>query len=375
MHLIELGVYNLYGNEVDGYTMYLHQRADRIGGGIVMYVRNIFPSSQVSDVKLDDRIESLWLDVRVNKIRTVRIGTFYRPPNQSPEVDEIMVDEVNRGCTRQTFILGDFNLSSVNWETMVGDARGIKFIESFQDNYLVQVVDKPTRGAKILDLILTNMEHYVKEVEVGETSGNSDHHIIRFNITFSKDRMLNKARVPDYQKGDYGKLRQLLGVVNWEEKFRDRAAQEMWDIFKGVLKEIVGQCIPYKAIREGNRKPLWWTQEIGRKIRDKKRAFRNLQNSGEEVDLIRYRQVRDELSKIIKRSKRESEIKLAKTGSKDPKTLFSYYKVSDRNNHDRIGPLRKDGVVAEKNEDMVELLNEQFSSVFTKKKFREPYFK
>ena len=85
----------------------------------------------------------------------------------------------------------------------------------------------------------------------------------------------------------------------------------------------------------------------------------------EEVGLIRYRQVRDERSKIIKRRKRESEIKLVRTGSKDPRTVFSY-KVSDRNNHDRIGPLRKDGVVAEKNEDMVELLNEQFSSVFTK---------
>ena len=110
----------------------------------------------------------MWLDVR-EKIRTVRTGVFYRLPNQSPEVDELMVGEVNRGCTRQTVILGDFSLSSVNWETMVGDAKWIKFIGSFHDNYLVQVVDKPTRGAKILDLILTNMEHYVKEVEVGET--------------------------------------------------------------------------------------------------------------------------------------------------------------------------------------------------------------
>ena len=80
--------------------------------------------------------------------------------------------------------------------------------------------------------------------------------------------------------------------------------------------------------------------------------------------MIRYRQVRDERSKIIKRRKRESEIKLVRTGSKDPRTVFSY-KVSDRNNHDRIGPLRKDGVVAEKNEDMVELFSEQFSSVFS----------
>lgn len=70
---------------------------------------------------------------------------------------------VNRN-RMQTIILGDCNLRSVNWETMVGDASGITFIESFQDNYLVQVVDKPTRGTKILDLILTNIEHCLREV-------------------------------------------------------------------------------------------------------------------------------------------------------------------------------------------------------------------
>ena len=112
---------------------------------------------------------------------------------------------------------------------------------------------------------------------------------------------MNKTRVPNYQKGDYDKLRQLLGEVNWKELFSDRTAQEMWDIFKGVLKEIVVQCIPYKAIRKGSRKPLWWTQEIVKKIREKTRAFSKLQNNGEEVDLIRYRQVRDELSKIIRK--------------------------------------------------------------------------
>ena len=275
-----------------------------------------------------------------------------------------MIDEIKRACNRQTIILGDFNLSSVNWETMVGDACGNNFIECFQDNYLVQVVDKPTRGTKILDLVLTNIEHCVRDVEVGETLGNSDHHIVRFNIAINKEKVVNKTKVPNYEKGDYERLRQLLRKVNLEENFRDKTAHDMWDIFKGILEEIVRQCIPYRAIRKGSRKPLWWTQEIGIKIREKKKAFSKFKSSEEEVDLVRYRQARDGLNRTIKRSKRESEINLARTGSKDPKTLFSYYKVSNGKNQDRVGPLKKDGVIAEKDEDMVELLNEQFSSVF-----------
>ena len=97
--------------EVDGYIMHLYQRASRIGGGVVVYVKNSITSSQINGIKVDSRVESLWLDVRVNKDKTIRVGAFYRPPNQSPEVDELMVDEVNRGCTRQTIILGDSNFT------------------------------------------------------------------------------------------------------------------------------------------------------------------------------------------------------------------------------------------------------------------------
>lgn len=68
-------------------------------------------NSQVNDIKVDNRVESLWLDIRVNRSKTTREGAFYRPPNQLPKVDELIVDKVNRGCTRQTIILGDSNLT------------------------------------------------------------------------------------------------------------------------------------------------------------------------------------------------------------------------------------------------------------------------
>ena len=57
----------------------------------------------------------------------------------------------------------------------------------------------------------------MKHVEVGETLGNSNTHMVRFNIAISKDRIVNKAMIPNYQKGDYERLRQLLKVVNWEK--------------------------------------------------------------------------------------------------------------------------------------------------------------
>ena len=36
--------------------MYLHQRAGRIGGGVVIYAKNSFTSSQINGIKVDSRI-------------------------------------------------------------------------------------------------------------------------------------------------------------------------------------------------------------------------------------------------------------------------------------------------------------------------------
>lgn len=65
---------------------------------------------------------------------------------------------------------------------------------------------------------------------------------------------MNRTIVPNYLKGDYDRLCPLLGEVSWVQSFRDRTAQEMWDIFKGVIKKIVEQCIPDIVIRSGSRK-------------------------------------------------------------------------------------------------------------------------
>ena len=41
---------------------------------------------------------------------------------------------------------------------MVSCKRSRRLVESTDDNFLVQVVDRPTRGEVLLDLLLTNAE-------------------------------------------------------------------------------------------------------------------------------------------------------------------------------------------------------------------------
>jgi len=50
------------------------------------------------------------------------------------------------------------------------------------DNFLMQMIREPTRGAAPLDLLFTNREGLVGDVEVGGCLGQSDHNMVEFSI-------------------------------------------------------------------------------------------------------------------------------------------------------------------------------------------------
>ena len=57
------------------------------------------------------------------------------------------------------------------------------FIDTVLDRYLAQVVDKPTRGDNILDLMLTSNKALVDKVNIDAPFVSSDHCVARFDIT------------------------------------------------------------------------------------------------------------------------------------------------------------------------------------------------
>ena len=81
--------------------------------------------------------------------------------------------------------MGDFNHPDVCWNSgMAGGRQSRRFLESV-DNFLVQVIDGPTRGEALLDLVLTVrgvQEESIREVKIGRSLGCSDHTLVEFVI-------------------------------------------------------------------------------------------------------------------------------------------------------------------------------------------------
>ena len=122
--------------EIEGYKFFQKDRKGRKGEGVALYVRDTFQCSVNNVIKIDDRVESIWVEVR-EAVRKTVLGVVYRPPSLSRGDSIPIWQEINRACKyEQLCVLGDFNLRNIDWELTVGDNDAEDLLKLIQDNFL-----------------------------------------------------------------------------------------------------------------------------------------------------------------------------------------------------------------------------------------------
>jgi hypothetical protein len=86
-----------------------------------------------------------------------------------------------------------------------------------QDHGFLQLVTSPTRGSNILDLVLTNNEYLVENIETTDdeaVSLKSDHKSIMFDVLLDhKPKFAAKRKIYNYNRGDFVALRESLKLL------------------------------------------------------------------------------------------------------------------------------------------------------------------
>ncbi len=181
-----------------------------------IYVKDTLKFTVNNSVRTDVNSESIWVDILNGREKLV-IGVQYRPPNLRRGDTSSLLQEISRACrSKNVCFLRDYNFRRIDWERIIGDLESEDFLRVLQDNFLKQVVTEPTRGDNILDLVLTNDENMISEVDVGSQLGCSDHREIRFNLEWEENGDNNLTLVPDFRRANYEGLRRHLEEVNWE---------------------------------------------------------------------------------------------------------------------------------------------------------------
>ena len=209
--------------------------------GIAVYVHKSLKSrlSKINDTV--DFKENIWTDVGLHGSDKLLLGCIYRSPNSSDENNDKLcqrMSNIHDHKPPHVLILGDFNFPNLKCQEeqstlTVTEAR---FLESTRDAVLYQHVMKPTRHrlhqtANILDIVFSNEEDMVNELEVRDPLGKSDHckyHCQTLHTEMSPEKYL-------YYKAYYEKMK---------TKMSEECTEDAWTLMTKRLELAHGGMHP-----------------------------------------------------------------------------------------------------------------------------------
>jgi hypothetical protein len=171
--------------------------------------------------------ESVWAQIRLNNNDMLLLDCIYKSPSSSPE----NLDELSKLLTTVSkekkfshiMVMGDFNFPKIDWKiwSTKGDKNSENFVESIRDSYLSQHVMEHTRmrvncEPSTLDLILTNDENMIEELNYASPLGNSDRFSLEFVLKCYCEETSCKTERWNYFKGDYTNMNTFL-QCDWND--------------------------------------------------------------------------------------------------------------------------------------------------------------
>jgi Reverse transcriptase (RNA-dependent DNA polymerase)/Endonuclease-reverse transcriptase len=275
-----------------------------------------------------------------------------------------------RGADKNCIIIGDFNLPTIDWEGGAATGRASELLEAAEDRLLEQMVQFSThvRGNR-LDLLLTDIPERVSDVTEEGPLGASDHVMLLAHVVVRPGPAPALAPsdrgLPDWRRAYWEAMRREMRACNWNERLYRQNAEQEWSTLKGHVHELISRHVPDRRRRNHNRPP-WLTRDILRAIRRKKKLWRAAK-SGQQVE--EYKVAEKQAKNMIRNAKRSFERGIAKGCGSDQankKRFFAYVRQKTKA-RPGVGPLKDvNGRIVQDNGEMAALLNNFFSSVFTR---------
>ena len=279
----------------------------RNGGGVLISIRSDL-NVQSKKIKIDSRAEVLAVELKLSSGKKICVSTCYRvgtlEDENHAEVEKYLKKIANNNKIGKHIVLGDFNLNKTSWPNGTStNFLETKFLNTFEDIGLTQLIDKPTHiGGKTLDLLLTNTPSFVTNVNILEHKQvcNSDHFGITFTFLQNIQRIkCSKRRIYNYSKANWDDLNNDLKHIKWDHIITESTStQRSWDIFKNVLFRLCDKHIPKITIKP-NLQPPWFDSDIHKICLKKERLRAKFKKSQNPDDYDKFRECRKHFKKSL----------------------------------------------------------------------------
>ena len=153
----------------ENYTCFRKDRQDGWGGVIIITKSHLITEQIMSSIK------SELIAIKIETLnQPVVLCSLYRPPNSKVIDIQNITNEieflVKKHKNSPIWIGGDINLPDIEWESNAIKTHQYlykineTFIQMMYDCHLDQVVNFPTRGKNILDVLLTNNTSLIERI-------------------------------------------------------------------------------------------------------------------------------------------------------------------------------------------------------------------
>ena len=228
---------------------------------------------------------------------------------------------------------------------------------------LEQIVQVNTREKNCLDLVFTNRPSLANQTE--DVVGVSDHAAILLEVTATITRAKPICRkVFLWSKSNLTEIKAeatRLTTSILHSNSTDCPVEEIWQTLKTSLKSLVNKHVPSKMTSTRHNQP-WVNTNIKRLAKQKQQAYKKAKQTQK---WERYHSLKSELQRFCRQAHDQYVNNLiTDAGSNAKKKLWTYVK-SKRNDKVGVSPLKKDGQTYSDSKTHTNILNDQFSSVFT----------
>ena len=363
-----------------GYSIYRKDRKTRNGGGVLLAIKSDSFNSSRELVNSSD-LEVTSVEIITHSKLKLLICCCYRPPN----AEKIWLDKFNSILADLSsrhdniIICGDFNFPKVNWQSPAKTfgADEISFTEQLNDFYLTQLNTLATRGVNILDLVISSVPNQINNIIWlnPENSGLfTDHSVIIFDLKTSvrAGPRLNRS-VLDFRRGDFDGLRSALQAIDLSTIIQqDSDINEDWLLWKDTFLTTVNDFVPSRKIK-GRNSPPWLNGKVIHALRQKEAVRRKLKTSPTVSLKTKFRELRANVKKLVKSSRKNFFSSLDVNFQLNPKRFWSIFKLTNKESSIPESMSMGNADVSASSQfrtastpiTIAEIFNNYFSSVFT----------
>ncbi|VDL84752.1 unnamed protein product, partial [Nippostrongylus brasiliensis] len=154
-------------------------------------------------------------------------------------------------------IMGDLNFPLINWENQTlrgacSSQSSSEFLNFSRTFKLSQLVNQPTHGLNILDILLASPSSIIESVAILPPFSTSDHNIVSFGIRNVEASPKNHPKNHhNYAKGNYDAINHALASVDWVSLINSAIdIESCYQRFVEICENLIAKFIPRYDVRE-----------------------------------------------------------------------------------------------------------------------------